>query len=339
MTDRVTAGGPVEVEDAPAVQDLSFRRYRGDEDLPLIVEVFEAVAKEDVLEWVMNTERLKNEYDNLPGFNPHEDVVLAEVEGRPVGYSQVRWVVQTDGIFAACHRERVIPEWRGRGITRALLSINEVRAKEMAAAHATGPNRRMGTGVADTEVQRTALLESLGWERVRWYLDMLRDLREPVEVAPLPEGIEVRPVASEDHHRVFEASWEAYRDSWAFHEMTEEDWVRFRDGPHFQPDLWVVGWDGDVVAGSVYCWLDEEENAFHGRQWGYNDDVTVHEGYRRRGLARALLSRSLVVLRDLGMEYANLGVDTQNPANALQLYESVGYVVFKEYYDLIRPLE
>jgi len=121
--------------------------------------------------------------------------------------------------------------------------------------------------------------------------------------------------------------------------MTEKDWTGLIGSPEFSPDLWVVGWDGDEVAGSVFCWIDEEENARHHRLWGYNDDIAVTKEYRRRGLAKALTSRSLVILRDLGMEYANLSVDTKNPADALGLYTALGYKVHKEHIDLVRPME
>ena len=43
--------------------------------------------------------------------------------------------------------------------------------------------------------------------------------------------------------------------------------------------------------------------------------------------ARALISRSLVLLRDRGMTSAQLGVDAENPNAALHLYESSGFRV------------
>lgn len=326
---------PPEAKDVPG---LVLRRYRGEEDLQLLVDVYEDVARADNFDWVLTVERFKNEYDNLPNFDPREDVVIAEVDGRAVGYSQVRWFYEADGIFATPHRERVRPDFRGLGLTRALLSVNTERAKELATLHAKGP-WRMGTITSDTEVHRKGVLEASGYHTERWYLELLRDLREPIEEFPLPEGIAVRPAGPEDRRRVFEAMWESFRGSWAFREMDEKDWTGFRGSPEFQPERWVVGWDGDVVAGVVFCWIDELENEQHGRLWGYNDAVGVTEGYRQRGLAKALISLSLVLLRELGMEQANLGVDTKNPADAMGLYEGLGYKVRKEHYDLIRPMD
>ena len=320
------------------IPGLVFRRYVGDEDIPLLVEVFEAVALADGLDWSVTVDRVKVEYDNTPNFDPRKDVVIAEVYGKPIGFTHIYWFEEPDGTVAAGHRERLVPEWRGKGIMRAQLAINEARAEDLAAAHATGP-KRMGTMTAETEVHRLRMLESVGFEKKRWYYEMLRDLREPIEIHPVPEDLEIRPVHPDDHRRIFDAAWEAFRDSWTFREMTEKDFQRLTQGPEFQPELWVVAWDGDVVAGSVFCWVLPEENQRFDRLWGYNDDIAVTKAYRRRGLAKAMTSRSLVALRDLGMEYANLGVDTQNPADALGLYEALGYKVRKTFFDLIRPME
>lgn len=333
MTDKV----PIPVG-APEVPGLTLRRYAGDQDLPALVEVFDAVSTEDDLEWVVTVDRLRKEYDNTPNFEPREDVVIADVDGQTVGYCQVRWFQEVDGPFATAHRERVLPEWRGRGVARTLLAVNTVRARELARVHAKGP-WKMGTVAAASEEHRLALLENSGYRRERWYLDLLRDLSLPIEVRPLPEGIEVRPVDEGDQKRVFTAMWEAFRGSYAFREMTEKDWTGFCVSSEYQPELWVVGWDGDVVAGIVMCWIDEEENSRFGRRWGYNDAVAVTTDYRRKGLAKALVSCSLLKLREMGMDYASLGADTQNPADAMGLYKSMGYAVRKEFIDLTRPMD
>jgi ribosomal protein S18 acetylase RimI-like enzyme len=47
------------------------------------------------------------------------------------------------------------------------------------------------------------------------------------------------------------------------------------------------------------------------------------------GLARALLLSGLHRLRSTGMEIAYLGVDLDNPNQALSLYESVGFQPLK----------
>ncbi len=325
-------------EVARGVKGLAFRRFRGDQDLPVIVEVYEAAREEDGLHYILTVDRLKVEYDNTPNFDPRHDVVIAEVDGETVGYSQIYWFHEVDGPLATPHRERVVPRWRGLGIGRALLSINTVRAREMARAHAQGP-WRMGTVVADTEVHRRRLLDDAGYHEERFFIYLLRDLGEPIRPLPLPEGLEVRSPAEKDRRRVYEALWEAFRGTYAFREMDEKHWTGFRDSPEFQPELWVVAWDGDEVAGTVLGWIDPVENEGHGRLWGYNDAVGVTKRYRRQGLAKALVTRSLAVLRDRGMEFACLAADTQSPADTVGFYEAMGYRKHKELVDMVRHMD
>ena len=110
-------------------------------------------------------------------------------------------------------------------------------------------------------------------------------------------------------------------------EPQEGDFERWRRTHLFQPHLWQVGWDGDRPAGSVLNYVDENYNETFGKKRGYTEDITVGRDWRRRGLARALIARSMRMFKDMGMNEAALGVDTQNPTGALQLYESLGYRV------------
>ena len=61
--------------------------------------------------------------------------------------------------------------------------------------------------------------------------------------------------------------------------------------------------------------------------------------WRRRGLARALIARSLRLLQELGMEEAALGVDAENPNSALRLYESMGFRTVKQHGTYRKALE
>jgi ribosomal protein S18 acetylase RimI-like enzyme len=91
--------------------------------------------------------------------------------------------------------------------------------------------------------------------------------------------------------------------------------------------MWVGSWDLDFNhgAGMLRNYVSEEENQRHGRQQGYTEWISVRRPWRRHGLARALLARSLQMHKDLGMTQAALSVDSENAAGALQLYESMGF--------------
>ena len=105
------------------------------------------------------------------------------------------------------------------------------------------------------------------------------------------------------------------------------------------PRLWQVAWDGDEVAGMVLPRVDEEANRGRDRKRGYTEHVFVRRPWRGRGLAKALLVRSLHVLRDEGMDEAELGVDSENDSGAFGFYQRMGYVTERTDIWFRKPLE
>ena len=150
----------------------------------------------------------------------------------------------------------------------------------------------------------------------------------------------VRPIGTDEasRRRVWDAAADAFRDHRSEAEWTEEDWGHFLGDQARDPSLWVVAFDGDEIAGAVLGKIDPAENAHHGRERGIADEVFTRRAWRRRGLARALLARALVRLRDHGMTSAYLGVDGLNPNQAMTLYSSLGFEVSSMSIDFSKPL-
>ena len=330
MTTNTKSSDIIEVRNAPPVPGLTFRRYRGEEDLPAFVEVYEACRQVDGFSWIVTLEALQNAYRHLLNCDPDRDVVVVEQDGEVIGYSQQNWVEELDSI-AFRHQQHLRPDWRGRGIRRAMLRHCEARAREVAATLPKEKPKQLSTWLCEDEKALIALLEAEGHSPARYFFEMVRDLREPIEDRPFPEGLEVRPVPEEDHRKVFFAANEALKDHWAGREWAEEDYQEFMNDPIIDPALWVVAYDGDEVAGTVLNWVHVEENERLGRKWGYTEIITVRRPYRGKGLAKALITRSMVMLKEMGMEVANLGVDTENPSGALGLYTGLGYQNIKTY--------
>jgi ribosomal protein S18 acetylase RimI-like enzyme len=114
-------------------------------------------------------------------------------------------------------------------------------------------------------------------------------------------------------------------DHWGAIEFREEWLAEWRESPTFQPELWQVAWAGDRVAGTVLSFINEKENEEYGRRRGWTEYICTLRPWRRQGLAKALISRSLRLLKAEGMSEAALGVDTQNLCGALDLYQSLGF--------------
>jgi len=160
---------------------------------------------------------------------------------------------------------------------------------------------------------------------VRYMIEMARPAAQELQPVPLPPGLEVRPALPEHLRAIWQAREEAWQDHWGYAPFAEADYRRWLESPLLNPPLWKVAWEGDRVAGMVLNRIDEAENARQRRRRGYTQDVFVLRPWRRRGLARALLTQSIEMFRDLGMDETALGVDTQNPSGAQALYQDVGY--------------
>ena len=93
-----------------------------------------------------------------------------------------------------------------------------------------------------------------------------------------------------------------------------------------------------IEAGAVVNTIYPEENARRGYRRGWLDSVFTRRSWRRRGVARALIARSFVVLKEQGMTSASLGVDATNPHEAVRLYERVGYRPIPTYEPYVEAL-
>ena len=320
---------------APELPGLAFRGFQGETDYPNILAVIRGCKQTDQIERSETLEDIARNYTHLHNCDPYQDMIFAEVGDQVVGYGRGWWEINADGRWLGFHLLFLLPDWRGKGIGRAILWHNELRLRAIAGGlvrtgqlSAAAP-RSFETWNSDTEVEKKALLESEGYTAIRYGFHMVRSLDDPVEVIPLPEGLEVRPTPPDHYRTIWDAGQEAFQDHWNYIPEPEEEYQKLLLSPDFNPDLWQVAWDDDQVAGMVLNFVNPEENREYRRERGYTEGISVRRPWRRRGLARALLTRSLQMFKEMGMQEAALGVDSQNPNGALHLYETVGFRVVR----------
>ena len=315
----------INVPAAPAIPGLSFRRFRGEADYPVMVAILDACNAADGLDFVNTVDEIAWVFAHLTNCDPVRDMVFVEVDGEAIAFSRVWWTEEDSGERLYKSLGFIRPEYRRHRLGTAMLRYNERHLRGIASGHQEEHPQLFRVWATSAEDGAQALFAGAGYEPVRHMIMMTRPVDLPLPEAPMPPGLEVRP-AEPDHVRpIWDAMWEARRDHWGYVEPTEQDYQRWIRGRLFAPELWKVAWDGEQVAGMVLNRIDREQNEKHGRLRGYTQDIFVRRPWRRRGLARSLLVQSIRMFRQMGMEETALGVDTQNPSGALRLYESVGY--------------
>ena len=319
---------------------LRLRPYAGPTDVADIVRVYNAAAAADRVDQVWSEEGLGAWLAHASEqFDPERDALLGELDGQVVAVGRVDWADNRDGRSRDYRLYGTVdPAFRGRGLGTALLAELEHRSKANEATH-THDREAVLMSFAPAGRPAEELLRANGYVPVRWFIDMVRPTLDGIVEPPMPAGIEMRPVTADQHERIWRANREAFRDHWGGSDESLEQLQRILTDPDTDTSLWLTAWDGGEVAGGVWNEIRPAENEALGIRRGWLNSVYTRRPWRKRGLASALINRSLTLLRERGMTSAILGVDADNPSGAFGLYGSAGFEVRDRFVALRKPMD
>jgi mycothiol synthase len=328
MTDHIS------VADAPRMMGLGWRRYRGPEDIPGMVEARQRCAAYDGVDPLSVAEHVPSEGDlermtaHSDSFDPAQDMLIVTIQPHIIGYACVQWWTESDGIRLYLAQGWLLPAWRNRGIGTAMLHWDEARCRALAPTH---PNREKvfyGANASEKEQDATALLLNNGYHVAFTLLEMGLDDLTSLPQAPLPPGFVTRPLTTEDLPALFHSMNECYSD----HRFSEAlDYVAWAEK---QVDLtaWHVAWDehSGEIAGQV--------QVLPRKGLAELEEVSVRAPHRHNGVARALMVRALQAQRERGVKQARLRTLAENPQQAWRVYESLGFRVLKRFPRYRKPM-
>jgi mycothiol synthase len=328
------------LSEAPNIAGLNFRNYQGENDLPEMLAVINAAKVAEKDERHDTLADITNMYQHLTNCDPSRDVLIVEVAGQMVGYSRVTWwIEEATGDYVYQSFGFIRPEWQRKGLGLTMLHHNMKRLSQIAAEHPTNAMKFHEVFSVSIESGSNFLFEQEGFQAIRRFFFMVRPDLENIPDLALPDGLETRPAKPEHYRQIWNANQEAFQDHWGYRQPTEEDYKAWQESSDFQPDLWQIAWDGDQVVGMILNFINHGENEEYHRLRGYTEAIAVRRAWRRRGLARALLARSLKMHRDIGMTEAALGVDSESLSGANMLYESMGFQPVKIMTSYRKPIE
>lgn len=304
------------------------RPYRGREDHSAMAEILGAYREAQGNPEQPTAEQFDVNYANLTDCDPALDIYLVEdAGGHPIAYGRTPHVDLDTGMRDCVVFVPALPEHLTRAFFTAAVNAQEAHFESVADAVPRARFRGYAEhpGPDEEPTGEAAWFESLGYIATEWGASLQRPHLNDVPDLPLPDGVEVRPVEQSQMREIVAAHHECFRGEWDFQEIDEGVYTWLIDDPRRDETLWQVAWHGETIVGQVKPFIDHAENQERGHLRGYAEYISTHHDWRNKGIAGALLARSLIALRERGMTEAVLGVDTNNPGGAFQLYTKLGF--------------
>jgi GNAT superfamily N-acetyltransferase len=322
----------------PQLPGFNFKRFEGPGDYQAMVDIIMSNV-DDPTTHITSLEDITTDYAHMSESVPVRDMVFAFHAEQPVAYcrSTCMWEESSNswiyGWLLHVHHD-----WKRQGIEEVLIGWLEEQA---ALNHTTLHTEATGLHsvfMPESDQHLLDIVQKHGYSPTRYFEDMKRDLIE-IPDYPFPEGIEVRPAFPSQYRQVWEADVEAFQDHWGATIPPEENYQEWQANKnYFQPYLWQIAWSGDDVAGMVWNFINSTENEKRERLRGYTESISVRRPWRGKGIAKALICRSMKMMKALGMTEVALGVDSQNISGATKLYYGLGYRSYNRSVVLRKPL-
>ena len=253
---------------------------------------------------------------------------MAIYDGRTmVGYGVLTCRSVAEPVHNMRHEGGVHPSYRGRGFGGELLDWAEQTAVPLHDERFPGRPLSLSSGCLSRNADAVALHEQRGYQPVRWFHSMTRDLSAAIPAAMIPAGVEISGYAPERAEHALLVRNESFRDHWESTETSTQSWARFLASPAFRPGLSFLAYEGSEPLGML---ISREHDAYN-RATGHRDLhialVGTRAAGRKRGIATALLMTAMSAARAEGYDQASLGVDADSLTGAVRLYERAGFTV------------
>jgi mycothiol synthase len=260
-----------------------------------------------------------------PDVDAERGTIAAFSGGNMVAYAGLRSRSSVSGRHEMDLYGGVHPGHRGRGLGTQLLAWAEQAALPLHEARRPDHPLALSASCPDSQEDALALLATAGYQQVRWFHFMSRDLAGPVPGGQLPDGVRIAGYTADQSDTAWRIKDEAFRDHWGSTPETAESWQHSVGHERFRPEFSFLAYLGEAPAGVLIAHEYEAFRQATGRRECYLAAVGVTRLGRGRGIASALIGRSLAAARTDGCDVATLYVDADSPTGALGLYERAGF--------------
>lgn len=316
-TDTVMTRSPLTLDDVPALTALMNR-------IDVADELGEPAEEPSIREWL-----------TMPGLDLSEDTLALRDGDELIGFAavDVHTSLDRDGRVRCQLMGGVDPAHRRQGLGAELFEWAESRAAQLAAerhsAEADAIFRVSGGRDPDLDAREDApltggadvrpLIERRGYRRARSWLVMVRDL--PGAALPSFEREQVQVIAPEHDHAEATrlAHIDAFADHWGSAPVPPERWNIWWSSHTARRELSSIALDAEGTVLAYVITSEDKPGVLHIALVG------TRPGARGRGLARAVIARTLAAAAEAGYAKAELEVDAESLTGATRLYDALGF--------------
>jgi len=298
---------PIEVDDFDCVFELH-RRSEAFDKIPRSLEFEELEELLDDEQRILAT-----------------DTRLATVDDTVAGYIHTYYLPSPVRLERCYIFGQVDPRQRNLGVGRAMMTWAMERAVEQ--LHSSGRVLPKFIRVDQYDFVEPAhrLFARMGFQPVRYHEQLLR----PLDQLPDPiaiDGIRIMPWPIERSEEIRQVKNAAFADHWGSTPTSADHWHLMTTGHGRRLDLsFVAVDDDDAIVGHCMNSRYEADDRLLGRQEAWIDNLGTVDEHRGRGVASAMIVRSLHAFAAAGLSHASLDVDSANPTGAAQLYRRLGF--------------
>lgn len=265
-------------------------------------------------------ERVREFYEGSIVDPATQGALLRDAKGSPVAYAWNHPLPAADGQATVRSTGGVHPAWRWQGIGTCALSWQCARADAWARSQPIGRSVEQVALLDESAEAAQQLFRAHGFGAERWYFDMHHVFpRGENPPPPAVHGVDFVPFTDELSEAVRAAHNTVFAE---FGTVDERSWRASLQRSICRPEWsWVALHRGKVIG---YA-LNTVYRQSPGGSEGWTERLGVVSSWRRRGVARALLSWSMQSFGDAGLDGAGIGFDTSQPDAARELCRSLGY--------------
>ena len=294
-------------------------------DLQALCSLINVGNRADDIPQVVEVQELTEELDDAGDLTAN--VRLAVLDTELVGYVRTMHLPSDERLERCYLIGSVHPAHRARGIGRALMEWAIERGTAQLRSSNNALDKYLRVELSESAVPARRLFHRLGFREARQFEELLRPL---TDLPPLTEPVDVRivPWPDDRDEEILQVKNAAFADHWGSTPTPLHSWKSMVRGfgSYVEQSFIALNDDDRVVAYSLNHRTPADDDIV-GRRDGWIDNLGTLPEWRGRGIASALIIRSMHAFAADGLTHASLGVDKDSLTGAIHLYKSLGFVL------------